>query len=242
MSGTFESVVLGVREYRHRFLFNPVRSGYVCSGGRDFGYYEVGQDTASSIEAGNRVFLSERSIEVLSQPETPTSRSFLALSGYPLQMMLNLDGGTGATLLVYSTTMAGGEHAPPSNLAPAALGAHLEIHVWIPQQGNVDTLVNDPTPATLCTFRGASGGGWWSTHMNHSTWKSTDVKLIGTHVGSGQEMKTQDGLRHRFSRVSLVGNHLALIARDYPGLHNHIYATWPNVEHYNVHPQGETAA
>ncbi|WP_175189235.1 hypothetical protein [Achromobacter dolens] len=190
MHGTFESIALGVREYRHRFLFDPIRSGYVCSGGRDFGYYEVKKDAASSIEAGNRIFLSERSIEVLSPSAIDASRDFLALAGYPLQLMLNHDGGTGVKLLVYSTTMAGDEHAPASSLAPALCGAHLEIHVWIPQQGNVDTLADDPTPATLCTFRGASGGGWWSTHLKRPAWKSTDMKLIGTHVGSSKEMET----------------------------------------------------
>ncbi|WP_133118119.1 hypothetical protein [Burkholderia ubonensis] len=234
VSGTFASIALGVRDYPHRFKFEPLRSGYICSGGRDFGYYEVSKDTVSSIEAGNRIFLSERSIEVLSASEHEAKRDFLALAGYPLQLMQNPGGGTGAALLVYSTTMAGGEHAPASNLTLAVRGAHLEIHVWIPQQDNVHTLANDPTPVTLCTFRGASGGGWWSTHMNRPAWKSTDVKLIGTHVGSGNEIETQDGLRHRFSRVSLVGNHLALIARDYPALRNHINTTWPTVEQYGV--------
>ena len=71
--------------------------------------------------------------------------------------------------------------------------------------------------------------------MNRAAWQASDVKLIGTHVGmSPQVTETEDGLRHRFSRVSLVGNHLALIAKDYPALRQHIIDTWPSVDSYGA--------
>lgn len=230
----FDSIVLGVRNRPHRYEFMPVRSNFVCHSRVDFGYYEISKETASYIEAGNRSFLNELSLEVLPVPGHEASRDFLVLGGYPLQLMQNFGDGTGARLLVYSTTMSNGKHAPPSNLKPAAQSERREIHVWIPQQGNVDTLARSPTPTTLCRFPGASGGGWWNTHMTGSDWKPVDVKLIGTHVGSGSEFESADGLRHRFSRVSLIGNHLSLIGRDYPHLMEHIRTTWPNILGYEV--------
>lgn len=158
------------------------------------------------------------------------------LQGTPLNFMVNTDGGTGASLLVYSTTMAGGEHAPASTLGVSEGEKRREIHAWIPQQDNVDALADDHPPvASVRRLHGASGGGWWSTHMNRAEWQASNVKLIGTHIGtSPQAIETEDRLWHRFSRVSLVGNHLALIARDYPALRQHILDTWPAVDSYGA--------
>ncbi|WP_313818869.1 hypothetical protein [Cupriavidus sp.] len=237
VTGDFDSLTLGVRNHPHRFSFEPANRNYVCIWERgDFGYFQVSPDSVGTIAAGNRVFLTERSVEVLSVSEHEASRDFLALAGYPLNFMANTDDGTGARLLVYSTTMAGGQHAPASTLVVAGGENRREIHAWIPQQDNVDTLADDRPPvASFPRLHGASGGGWWSTHMNRAAWQASDVKLIGTHVGmSPQVTETEDGLRHRFSRVSLVGNHLALIARDYPALRQHILDTWPSVGSYGA--------
>lgn len=237
VTGVFDSLVLGVRNGPHKFLFEPARSNYVSTLRRgDFGYFQISPDSVGTITAGNRIFLNEKSVEVRSASEHDKSRDFLALAGYPLALMGNTDGGTGARLLVYSSTMAGGEHAPASTLNTPEGENRREIHAWIPQQDNVDALADSHAPvASICRLHGASGGGWWSTHMNRASWQASDVKLIGIHVGtSTQETETEDGLRHRFSRVSLVGNHLALIARDYPALRQHIFDTWPSVESYGM--------
>jgi hypothetical protein len=237
IKGIFDSLALGVRDHPHRFVFEPAHRNYVCTWGRgDFGYFQISPDSVGTIGAGNRGFLSERSVEVLSVLEHDASRDFLALAGYPLAVMGNIDGKTGTGLLVYTTTMAGGGHAPASTLQSAGGENRREIHAWIPQQDNVDTLVGDRFPVTtIPRLHGASGGGWWSTHMNRAGWQPSHVKLIGTHVSTSPlETETDDGLRHKFSRVSLVGNHLALIAKDYPALRQHILDTWPSVESYEA--------
>lgn len=231
--GDYDWIALGVRSHTHRFTFQPAGSNYVYSERGDFGYYLISPDSVETIAAGSRIFLSEKSVEVLSVSEHYASRDFVALGGYPMQRMNYRDGGTGTSLLVYSTTPAGGEHAPASNFIPAINDIRHEIHAWIPQQENVHTLADSPTPATIGELRGASGGGWWSTHLNRAPWQPSNVKLIGTHVATGRDVaETDDGLRHRFSRVSLVGKHLALIARDFPDLHDHIHSTWPAVKEY----------
>lgn len=237
VEGDFDSLALGVRNRPHNFLIEPAKRNCVLSRERgDFGYFEISPDSAGTIAAGNRIFLSERSLEVLTVAEHEGSRGFLALAGYPLALMGRTDGMTGAKLLVYSTTMAGGEHAPASTLRVAGGENRRELHAWIPQQENVNTLADDRSPVTsIPRLHGASGGGWWNTHLNRTAWQASAVKLIGTHVSSSiQETETGDGLRHRFSRVSLIGNHLALIAKDYPQLRRRILDTWPSVESYET--------
>ncbi|VWC82026.1 hypothetical protein BLA39750_01272 [Burkholderia lata] len=233
--GDFPMTVIGVRDYPHRFLFEPAGQRYIISEARgDFGYFQVSPAQAVSIEAGNRAFLSARSVEVLSPAEHEAAADFFALAGYPEAMYGRKDEATGSSLLVYSTTMAGGSHAPTSTLVRGP-ETRREIHLWIPQQENVNMLTDEHEPATLCDFHGASGGGWWATHMNRPEWQPSAVKLIGTHVGSRQEATaTDDGLRHKFSRVSLIGNHLALIAHDFPTLREYIYSTWPAVREYGI--------
>ncbi|MGF6531027.1 hypothetical protein [Paraburkholderia bryophila] len=237
VAGDYDSLALGVRNHHHRFFIEPAHRNYVCTRKRgDFGYFQISPDLVGTIAAGNRNFLSERSVEVLSVSEHDASRDFLALAGYPLSFM-EYEGGTGAKFLVYSTTMAGGEHAPDSTLVVAEFEERREIHAWIPQQNNIDALADDRPPvASIPRLHGASGAGWWSTHMNRAEWQASEVKLIGTHIGMGPDAtETEDGLRHRFARVSLIGNHLALIAKDYPVLRQHILDFWPAVDSYGEH-------
>ncbi|MEB2485492.1 hypothetical protein SB397_07900 [Burkholderia multivorans] len=235
VKGDFALTVLGVRDQPHRFELKPASQNFVYSATRgDFGYFQVSSEQAAAIEAGNRIFLNEKSVEVLSAEEHAVLGDFYALGGYPKDMYNRKNEATGSSFLVYSTTMAGGAHAPASTLARGD-DRRREFHVWIPQQGNVNTLTTEHAPATLCDFHGASGGGWWATHMNRPEWHATNVKLIGTHGGSSQDLTaSDDGLLHKFSRVSLIGNHLALIARDFPTLREYLYATWPSVESYGI--------
>ncbi|MDN7902156.1 hypothetical protein E2P84_31265 [Burkholderia cepacia] len=233
--GNFPRIHLGVRDYRHAFTLKPVRQNFIVTEARgDFGYYQVSSEQAVYIEAGNRAFLSERSVEVLSAAEHVAAGDFHSLAGYPRAMYGRTDDETGSALLVYSTTMAGGPFAPESTME-AGLATRNEIHLWIPMSGNVNTLTTEPTPATLCELSGASGGGWWATHLNRPDWQPINVKLVGTHVGTTKKATVdKDGLQHKFSRVSLIGNHLALIARDFPTSRAHILATWPAVEQYGI--------
>lgn len=235
VAGNFDRIFLGVRDYKHRFELQPLRQNYVVNEPRgDFGYYQIAPKQAIDIEAGNRAFLSERSVEVLSAAEHAAAGDFHALAGYPSAMYERKGEAAGSSLLVYSTTMAGAPFAPKSTLEPGPATRH-EIHLWIPSDGNVDTLADEPKPVTLCDFPGASGGGWWATHLNEPDWLPTKVKLIGTHVGSSKQATVgEDGMRHKFSRVSLIGNHLALIAHDFPELREHILTTWPAVAGFGI--------
>ncbi|WCM23171.1 hypothetical protein NDK50_35050 [Paraburkholderia bryophila] len=87
VQGDFERTALGVRNRAHRFEFKPVTKNFINTETRgDFGYFQVSSDQAATIEAGNRVFLSERSVEVLSAEEHEALGDFYALGGYPKAM------------------------------------------------------------------------------------------------------------------------------------------------------------
>lgn len=226
----FSEIAVGIRKERHRFMLKPVARGWVHDTTQgDFGYFQIEPDKAAQMGAAMRVFLGEKSIEVVSARELRERADFMIVSGYPGKVTEQ-----GAALVVYSTNLASTGNAPESSLDPSGPTAQ-NIDLWIPVDGNVDTLSENAWPTDVPDLGGASGGAIWRMGFptDGTAWDPSTMRLVGTHCGENKTPATlPDGSAHRFARASLLGNHLTLIARDNPDLREYITTTWPAVAEY----------
>ena len=227
------AIAVGIKAGPHRFEPNLERRGNSMAVGIDVGYFEVPPIDAATIESsGSRVFLSENSLYVASGDELQTQNDWMVISGYPSAIREGDSTNPGSKLLLYSTTIAGTGDAPASILEPKA--GRDELDLWIPEDGNIDTLSVSQQTATVPELRGSSGGGCWKAGVrpHPETWDVSRLCLVGIHTGSG--VRTQIGTEtHSFAREHLLAHFLRLIACDYPDLRSHIAKKWPNLQRCN---------
>ncbi|WP_297362778.1 hypothetical protein, partial [Acidiferrobacter sp.] len=183
----------------------------------DVGFFEVPCTDASTIEAKDRVFLSEGSISIMSAEDLKARNDWMCIGGYPgVLMEQKTDTGAGSRLLVYSTIIAGTGETPKPTEAPERRCGMLDL--WVPPSGNVLTTEHTNQPVAIPTLSGASGGGCWLLRVrpHKVNWSADDISLVGTHVGSWEE--TVSGEKHLFGREILLSWHLVLIAKECPEL------------------------
>jgi hypothetical protein len=223
-------IAVGITDRLHTFIPRLDRCAYVENGEGDYGFWEVPPANASTIASKSRVFLSHRSIEILTSRELRNANDWLVLGGYPgILASINREEGPTARLLAYSTVISGVDPAPTSTIEPPPSSEN-EVDLWVPAAGNIDT-VGSRGAVDVPALGGASGGGCWRSGVRPSPerWEPAKMKLVGVHTGSCKPVRSTDGTNHAFAREGLIANHLRLIAREYEDLRPFLYDRWPQL-------------
>ena len=109
------------------------------------------------------------------------------------------------------------------------------LDIWIPEDGNIDTLTGNYEQVDVPQLSGASGGGVWKSNArpNPEQWTVEKMVLAGLHTGSVRRWKIGD-TEHIFCREILIGHALQQIALDFPDVQERMHHEWPDLRAYAV--------
>jgi len=221
----------GIKKDPHFFMPERWPSKYVYQkdDGKDFGYIQIPRHEKAIFDSGNRIFLGIDRIQATNAEELKTEADLMILAGYPGATQ-HEDSGLGIyyfrlftlTTVIEGTKINQDKNAPVGRAKKSHSFAGY-IDLYVPKSGIY--LDDNESEKEIPKLAGASGGGCWNTNIRRlkKNWKSSDIKLTGIHVGSTHE--TDDN--NWFARENLIGNHLRLIAEDFPTIRDKIYQRWP---------------
>ena len=228
-------VVVGIASHNHvfspRILCRDYRFVEKCE---DYGFVEIHPEDAGQIEACSKVFMAPTRIEIQLADELIKRDDWLVVSGYPRALVepvgnMNDPAGHGVRLLHVVSTVFGGETCP-ADLAPIPPACDVAVDVWIPEDGNLDTMSGNFEEIRLPQLAGMSGAGCWLSGVRPTpeNWVPDKMKLVAIHCGTFPELFSS-GEENRLMREVLVANHLRLIVENLPYLREEIFSNWPTL-------------
>jgi hypothetical protein len=212
------------RDRPHRFEANVknVRRVYTADGA-DYGYVEVGENDAATIQSQARVFASERLLQVVAQTQLITDFEWLTFAGYPRAFHTDYPqrNASGIRFMYIHGAPSGKTGTPQNPLSPPSPELHF-VDLAVPQETTLAAEDGSRRIVGLPSLAGVSGGGCWKPNRAAETWSPDQYRLVGV-VSSGHSAEIGSEFAS-FFRVVLIAHHLKLVADDYPDLRDHIYS------------------
>jgi hypothetical protein len=223
-----------IKSCAHRRATEFRKLGFVAdSGDLDVGYIELPETEKREAEAFSKVFLSSNRLQVISASELRREDERFIVTGYPAAYRKQIGSKGHSQGMEAVTTILAGTNGMPKNDADEIQAGRQVIDLWVSDSDFARMIGGEWVPATLPEFPGMSGGGCWRTCADPQVenWSEGKIHLIGTHAGSYRSEQLKE---HRFAREILLGNHLLLIAKDYPDLRVHIFRAWPELQNWTI--------
>ena len=201
-------VRLHVTDKEHKFVLRWLRAG---QGGHedvaDYGYIELHPECARSMEAFSKVFLSPKSFFM-----GQLKHDRCCLGGYPSSERSEHSNGSLSPRLCGVMAHPVTSSAPSTLPLPSQQVSYVDLYFPEDEMRKYDPTQEGSVEGEVPPLRGASGGGWWcSEREGGEPWRVPNLKLFGTHMGSGSDPG-------RYLRCVLISEHIKLLLEDYPDL------------------------
>lgn len=230
-----EPVIVALLQDPRIIRFEWPSRGYIYNDdGFDFGFFEIPVYDRKTLET-KKVFIGPDRIQVANTQDLVSDDHFV-ISGFP--RVLSQEPESGVEMFqhhVVATSCSGHRKAP---LSKVPVPARLQLLDLAYDESAPRSDMMNPTgiiPDHL-DLRGASGGACWKGCVvpDPEGWSVDRMKLVGIHTARAMADVEADGTQYVFARETLVGHHLALIARECPSVAAFIYERWPALRDWSL--------
>ncbi len=223
------SIVIPITNSRH--IFNPriVNSNYQLGNDCDWGYIEIAQHDAATMEANRSVFMNLDRVQIINIDDIALANDWFILSGYPRELAQVNDQGVSVQFSHISTKSSHSENSPKSPTTSENEDMPC-FYLVLRLDSAVDNVSGNQKVSFVPGLGGASGGGCWrlNTYPVSKSWDPSCLRLVGVHQGS-TDKEVINGIDYVFARQVSIEHHLSLISHDYVDLRKEIIHRWPNI-------------
>lgn len=216
--------------HTYQASFSRAARRFIRGSSVDIGVLEIAACDFEDYRAYDRTYIGKASrIEIHTSQDLIAAHDWMAVAGYPIDVLVREKNGAGARLVVHTTTLAGIGPAPASSL-PVSVPSLDSFDLWVPRR-QLQSFPRYESDIVMPLFGGVSGGGCWKTGVR-SIPRTYDAEnpnpvLVAIHIGSSAADPALDGAR--FGREVMVGYHLRLLADAFPDMRDSVFQRWPRV-------------